>query len=96
MSIDTVREWRWDIRHRIDGLQLYYEGIGEHQFLYATAYQTPCNGRRMWLVATRDSRDEMGIEYTYGETMPLTRKMAEEVALRFVQGKKIPKRLEWR
>jgi len=32
----------------------------------------------------------------YGYTAPLTRKMALEIAQRFVDGKKIPKRLEWR
>lgn len=35
-------------------------------------------------------------EVTYGATAPLTRKMAAEIAQRFVTGKKIPKRLEWR
>ena len=34
--------------------------------------------------------------YTYGDTLPLTHKMATEIARRFVTGKKIPKRLEWR
>jgi hypothetical protein len=33
---------------------------------------------------------------TYGDTAPLTRKMADEIADRFCNGKKIPKRLEWR
>jgi hypothetical protein len=33
---------------------------------------------------------------TYGETSPLTHKMAVEIARRFVNGWKIPKRLEWR
>jgi hypothetical protein len=35
-------------------------------------------------------------EVTYGETAPLTVKMAKEIARRFVDGKKIPKRLSWR
>jgi hypothetical protein len=42
--------------------------------------------------SSRYDRDET----TYGEAAPLTRKMALEIAQRFVDGKKIPKRLEWR
>lgn len=41
---------------------------------------------------SRFDRDET----TYGQRAPLTRKMALEIAQRFVDGKKIPKRLEWR
>jgi hypothetical protein len=35
-------------------------------------------------------------ETIYGQTAPLTRAMALEIAQRFVDGRKIPKRLEWR
>lgn len=36
------------------------------------------------------------MECRYGESGSLTSKMAEEIATRFVAGRKIPKRLEWR
>ena len=42
--------------------------------------------------SSRFDRDDT----TYGQTAPLTSKMALEIAQRFVAGKKIPKRLEWR
>lgn len=36
------------------------------------------------------------MDYTYGSSGSLTPKMAQEIAERFVNGRMIPKRLEWR
>jgi hypothetical protein len=93
-----VSDWRHAVRWRIDGPQLRYDGIGELSSLHATAYQVPTNeGKRAWLVSViEEFFGDKAVEYVYGETLPLTRKMAVEVAERFVTGKKIPKRLEWR
>ena len=97
MSVEVVQEWRRDVRWRIDGLQLWCDGTGEYRARHATAYQYSTNGRRMWKVDVLERDDGGGFDlYTYGHNLPLTRKMAEEIASRFVAGKKIPKRLEWR
>jgi hypothetical protein len=97
MSAESVQEWRSGVRGRIDGLQLQYDGIGPHRARHAIAYQTSCNGRRMWKVDVLERAEGGGFDlYTYGHDMPLTQKMAREIAERFVTGRKIPKRLEWR
>jgi hypothetical protein len=97
MSVEAVQEWRRGVRGRIDGWQFLYDGTGEHRARHATAYQYSSNGRRMWKVDVLERCEGGGFDlYTYGHTLPLTRKMAEEIAKRFVTGKKIPKRLEWR
>jgi len=98
MTTSSVSGWRNAVRWRIDGQQLHYDGIGELSSLHATAYQVPTNeGKRAWLVSViEEIPDDKAVEYVYGETLPLTRKMAVEIAERFVTGKKIPKRLEWR
>lgn len=97
MGTASVSQWRFDVRGRIDGLQLHYDGIGAHQYRHATAYQTSRNGKRLWLVdVLEDTVHGDGDVYTYGQCLPLTRKMAVEIATRFVTGKTIPKRLEWR
>jgi hypothetical protein len=97
MANAAVLEWRRGARGQIDGLQLHYEGVGDNCRRYATAYQTSSNGRRLWKVDVFEREEGGGFDLgTYGHTMPLTRKMATEIATRFVQGLKIPKRLEWR
>jgi len=71
-----------------------YDGTGELDHLHATIV----NLRDGWQCEVlEESEDRTRAEpYTYGETLPLTEKMAREIAERFVTGKKIPKRLEWR
>ena len=98
MATGSVSGWRNEVRFRIDGLQLHYDGIGEFSSLHATAYQVPTNEcKRAWLVEVLEEiPGDKAEAYLYGETLPLTRKMAEDIAERFVTGKKIPKRLEWR
>jgi hypothetical protein len=90
--------WRSEIRSRIDGWQYHFDGEGDNHRRHATMFQTSCNGRRYWKVSVLEiSGDRMDAEeFTYGETTPLTYKMAREIAVRFVSGRKIPKRLEWR
>lgn len=93
----SVDEWRNAVRWKIDGPRYCYDGIGEHHLLHATVIQTPHNGRRAWVVEVLEElRGDMAEAYTYGQNMPLTFKMAQEIAERFVAGRKIPKRLEWR
>ena len=95
----SVTEWRSGVRIRIDGWQYHFDGVGAKECLHATVFQTPCNdGGRAWKCAVlEESQDPSRAEaYTYGDTLPLTYKMAKEIAVRFVAGKKIPKRLEWR
>jgi hypothetical protein len=53
------------------------------------------SGLRVLCEHNPDSKSEY-MYVTYGETSPLTHKMAVEIAKRFVTGRKIPKRLEWR
>lgn len=95
--METVVDWRRELRSRIDGWQYHLNGVGAKDFLHATVFQTPHNGRRAWkvevLAVLQGDRAEA---YTYGDTLPLTFKMAKEIAERFVAGRKIPKRLEWR
>ena len=93
----SVAEWRWDVRGRIDGKQFHYDGVGEFRALHATVFQHATNGKRYWKVEVLEEiPGDRAEAYTYGDTMPLTLKMAKEIAGRFVAGRKIPKRLEWR
>ena len=97
MTHSSVSGWRNAIRFRIDGLQLHYDGVGEFSSLHATAFQFADNGERYWKVEVlEETPGDRAEAYTYGETLPLTRTMAVEIAKRFVTGRKIPKRLEWR
>lgn len=90
--------WRSEIRSRIDGWQYHFDGAGDKDRLHATVFQTSDNGKRCWKVAVLEENEDRteAVEYTYGETLPLTYKMAKEIAVRFICGRKIPKRLEWR
>lgn len=93
----AVEEWRHAVRWRIDGPQSWIDGIGDYRNLHATIFQTPHNGKRAWKVEVLEELEGDRAEaYTYGDNLPLTFKMAKEIAARFVTGKKIPKRLEWR
>lgn len=84
-------------RWAIDGWQCHYDGTGEHSRLHAHVFPVPCDGRRTWRVEVlEETAGERAESYTYGDTLPLTLKMAKEIAVRFVSGRKIPKRLEWR
>ena len=98
MVSETVSDWRHGVRLRIDGQQWHYDGIGEHSRLHATAFQYSDDGKRYWKVEVlEESQDGSVAEaFTYGNTLPLTQKMAREIAGRFVTGRKIPKNLEWR
>lgn len=97
MASGSFVEWRQDVRSRIDGLQLHYDGLGEFSSRHATAYQCACNRERLWKVEVLEtSAGEAAEPYVYGDNMPLTRKMAVDIAKRFVTGRKIPKALEWR
>jgi hypothetical protein len=74
---------------------LEYDGDGDLIRLHATIYGVPPRGWRCEVL--EESGDGSRAEaYTYGETAGLTLKMAKEIASRFVAGRKIPKRLEWR
>lgn len=78
-----------------DGRGLEYDGSGDLCRLHATVYLGPQGGWRCEVL--EESGDCSRAEaYTYGDTMPLTLKMAKDIAVRFVAGRKIPKRLEWR
>lgn len=97
MTSATVNEWRSAVRSRIDGWQYHFDGTGQHATLHATVFQVPHNGRRAWAVEVmEDVVGERAEDHTYGRTCPLTFRMAREIARRFVTGRKIPKRLEWR
>lgn len=74
--------------------ELAYDGTGDMSHLHATVYRL-LNGWRCEVLEENADRSRAEA-YTYGETMPLTVKMAKEIALRFVTGKQIPKRLERR
>jgi hypothetical protein len=73
-----------------------YDGAGDLSHLHATIYaHDTWLGR--WLVdCVIDHTPERGESWTYGETLPLTRKMAEEIATKWVAGRKVPRHLEWR
>jgi hypothetical protein len=43
-----------------------------------------------------DYPDGRAMEYTYGNIAPLGKRMAESAAERWVNGRKIPIKLEWR
>jgi len=93
----SVDDWRHSVRWKIDGPRYSYDGVGEHRGLHAIIIQKPRNGKRLWRVEVMYEVTGGPAEaYTYGDNLPLTFKMAEEIAERFVAGKKIPKRLEWR
>ena len=74
---------------------LEYDGEGDLQHLHATIYCVPPRGWRCEVLEEAADRSRAEA-YTYGETFGLTLKMAQEIASRFVTGRKIPKRLEWR
>jgi hypothetical protein len=94
MSATQVEEWRSNVRFKCDGLQLHYDGLGKHSMLHATVWRRP----QSWAVEVLTEMDDgsRAEAYTFGDTYPLTQKMAREIAERFVTGRKIPKRLEWR
>jgi len=95
--MSSVDEWRDAVRWKIDGPLWGWEGIGKHRGRHALVIQTPHNGERAWLAEVReDVHGGMPEAYTYGRNMPLTFRMAKEIATRFVAGRTIPKRLEWR
>lgn len=97
MSSEAVSGWRHGIRFLIDGQQWRYDGTGEHSQLHATAFQCSEGGKRYWKVEIMAEIDDGVAEsYTFGDNKPLTLRMAKEIGMRFVTGKKIPKRLEWR
>jgi hypothetical protein len=98
MATHNVADWRHGIRFRIDGQQFHYDGQGDFSALHATVFQCADNGKRYWKceVLEESSDGSRAEAYTFGDTLPLTHKMATEIARRFVTGKKIPKRLEWR
>ena len=86
---------------REPGGPTHYDGEGEHANLHATISR---------LTVARIDRDKSGfllqcveeypdgraVEYTYGEIDPLGKRMAEDAAERWVTGRKIPSKLEWR
>jgi hypothetical protein len=74
---------------------LEYNGDGDLIRLHATIYCVPPRGWRCEVLEEAADRSRAEA-YTYGETAGLTLKMAQEIASRFVTGRKIPKRLEWR
>jgi hypothetical protein len=74
---------------------LEYDGDGALIRLHATIYCVPPRGWRCEVLEEAADRSRAEA-YTYGETFGLTLKMAQEIASRFVAGRKIPKRLEWR
>jgi hypothetical protein len=74
---------------------LEYNGDGDLIRLHATMYCVPPRGWRCEVLEEAADRSRAEA-YTYGETAGLTLKMAQEIASRFVTGRKIPKRLEWR
>jgi hypothetical protein len=76
-------------QHTLD--ERIYEGADGQR---ASVYPAPHGGGLR--VCCEHVVDGDAYECTYGYNAPLTRKMAEEIAARFVAGKKIPKRLEWR
>ena len=97
MAGANVDSWRHAVRFRIDGQQFHYDGVGEHSSSHATVFQSASNGRRHWKVEILAEIDGDRAEtYTFGDFRPLTLKMAKEIAERFVTGRKIPKRLDWR
>jgi len=95
MSI--VEDWRHAVRWKIDGPRYGYDGVGEHSALHAMIIQKYYNGKRLWRVEVMcEVTGDQAEAYTYGDNLPLTFRMATEIAERFVTGKKIPRRLEWR
>jgi hypothetical protein len=79
----------------------HYDGEGGHAHLHATVSR---------LTVSRFDRDKSGfllrcvevypdgraVEYTYGNIDPLGKRMAESAAERWVNGRKIPNKLDWR
>lgn len=73
-----------------------YDGEGDLSFLHATVWRSLLHGGWKCEVLTEMRDGSRAEAYTYGEMAPLTYKMANEIATRFVAGRKIPTRLEWR
>lgn len=97
MTAQEVKDWRWDVRGRIDGQQFIYDGEGDFRSRHATVFQRATTGKRVWKVEVLEEiPGDRAEAYAYGDYMPLTLKMAKEIASRFISGRKIPKRLDWR
>jgi hypothetical protein len=80
----------------VDPDETWCDGLGEYAHLHARIYPHDAWLGR-WLVdCIIDHTPERGEGWTYGETMPLTRRMANAIAAKWVAGRKIPKDLEWR
>lgn len=76
--------------------ETFFDGEGDCTHLHATIYADPMRRNRYRVECIADITGDRGEAWTYGETLPLTRKMADEIARRWCNGQKIPKRLEWR
>ena len=79
----------------------HYDGEGEHAHLHATISRRTVSridrDKSGFLLQCVDEYpDARAVEYTYGDIDPLGKRMAEDAAERWVTGRKIPSKLEWR
>lgn len=73
-----------------------YDGIGDYSNLHATVYPHHSAHDRYCVECIADISDSRGESWTYGETMPLTFRMAHEIAGLWCNGRKVPRKYEWR
>ena len=79
----------------------HYDGEGEHAHLHATISRRTVSRidrdkSGFLLQCVEEYPDDRAVEYTYGDIDPLGKRMAEDAAERWVTGRKIPSKLEWR
>lgn len=84
-----------------DADETHYDGEGAHANLHATVSRIvvariDCDKAGFRLECLEEYPDGRAVLYTYGEIDPLGKRMAEDAAQRWVTGRKIPSRLEWR
>jgi hypothetical protein len=78
-----------------------YDGVGEYAHLHAdiepvTVARATSDKSGFVLRCIREVSADRAVEYVYGEIDPLTRKMAENAAERWITGKAIPRTIEMR
>jgi hypothetical protein len=88
----TKKKWR---------KKVFYDGVGPLKNRHATVYKGTAfvmgvekSGYMVDCLVEFD--DGTACSTVYGEVMPLTEKMADDVARRFIEILTIPRRLNWR
>jgi hypothetical protein len=70
--------------------------MGANSHLHATIFPHHSAHDRYCVECIADISDSHGESWTYGQTMPLTFRMAHEIAGLWCNGRKVPRKYEWR